>query len=145
MYWPMKQATSRSSPPYSTSYEGLGLDPSAYLHSFCYFSNSVDVGAGAHIHIVLLRCFPDLGERLLHYRLQTLVNLLGAPVEMLEILDPFKIARAHAPRICQNVRYQSDAFLEENIVRLGRRGPIRTFRYEFRLYFACILIRDNIL
>src|SRR6266704_3976401 len=145
MYWPMKQATSRSSPPYSTSSEGLGLDPSAYLHSFCYFSDSVDVSARAHIHIVLLRSLPHLRERLLHYRLQTLVNLLGTPVEMLEILDPFKIARADATRICQDVRYQSNAFLEENIIRLGRRGPIRAFRYEFRLYFACILIRDNIL
>src|SRR5438093_602429 len=46
-----------------------------------------------------------LRERLLHYRLQTLVNLLGAPVKMLEILDPFEIARADASRICQNVRY----------------------------------------
>src|SRR5213596_1228442 len=106
MYWPMKRATSRSSPLCSTSFScGVSLDPSAYLHSFRDFSDCIDVGTGAHIDIILLRSLPDLRERLLHYRLQSLVNLLGAPVEMLEILDPFQIARADAARICQNVRY----------------------------------------
>src|SRR2546427_796848 len=87
-------------------------------HSAGGRASSIDVSPSTHVHVILLACLVHLSESLLHYRLQSLVNLLRAPVEMLEILDPFEVACADASGIREYVRNQRHISLEENLISL---------------------------
>src|SRR2546427_3578989 len=144
MSWPKRPGTNRESLLYSNNHSRWALDPSAYLHRGGYLANSVDVSPSPHIDIVLLTCLVDLSEGLLHYRLQALVNLLRAPVEMLEILDPFEITCTDTSRIRQYVRNQRHISLEENLIRLWRSRTIGTFGHELRFDLGRVLFCDNV-
>src|SRR2546427_1298595 len=144
MSWPKRPGTNRESLLYSNNHSRWALDPSAYLHRGGYLANSVDVGPGPHVDIVLLACLVDLSEGLLHYRLQSLVNFLGAPIEVLEILDPLEITCADASGIREYIRNQRHISLEQNLISLGRSRTIGALGHQLRLYFRSVLFGDNI-
>src|SRR5690242_6618034 len=113
----------------------MGLDPSADFHRGGYFADSIDVCSGSHVDVVVLACLVDLSECLLHYRLQPLVNLFCAPIEMLEILDPLEVTSADSPGIREDVRNQRHISLEQNLIGLRRSRTIGALSHQLRLYF----------
>src|SRR3989441_8611760 len=122
----------------------MGVRPIRGFHRGGYLANSVDVSPSTHVHVILLACLIHLSESLLHYRLQALVNLLRAPVEMLEILDPFEITRADSSGIRENVRNQRHISLEKNLISLRRSRTVSAFGHEFRFDLGRVLFCDNV-
>src|SRR5437879_1614584 len=62
-----------------------------------------------------------------------MIHFLGGPPEVLEILHPFQVARAYTARVCQDVRDQGDAFLDEYVI-----GPLAPSATSFALMLRAL-------
>src|SRR6266704_2560269 len=144
MLWLKRPATSREFLLYWNSPVRGVLDPSADFHRGGYLADSVDVSPSPHVNVVLLACLVPFSEGLDHYRFQSLVNLLRAPVEMLEILDPFEITCADPSRIRKYVRNQRHISLEKNLISLRCSRTIGAFGHELRVDLGRVLFCDNV-
>src|SRR5207247_9594092 len=119
-------------------------DAFAVLLRHRYLPNCLDASPSPPFNVVLLACRVHFSEGLNHYRFQSLVNLLRAPVEMLEILDPFEITCADPSRIRKYVRNQRHISLEKNLISLRCSRTIGAFGHELRFALARVLFCDNV-
>src|SRR5205809_6356615 len=144
MSWRKRPATSREFLlEWNSPVRGV-LDPSDDFHRGGYLADSVDVSPSPHVHVVLLACLVHYSEGLDHYRLQSLVNLVRAPVEMLKILDPFEITCADPSRIRKYVRNQCHISLEKNLISLRCSRTIGDLGHELRFDLGRVLFFYNV-
>ena len=61
----------------------------------------------------------DRVERFFHHFLQFILHLLDVPEEILQALDPFKVADGDAARVGQDVRQDGDAVVPQDFIGLG--------------------------
>ena len=64
---------------------------------------------------------------------------------MAEVLQPLEIGHGHAARIQVHIRYDEDAFLYEDLIRLRRQRTVGCFPDDAAFIIRCILPIDHAL
>src|SRR5947207_9767049 len=107
--------------------------------------NRQDVGAGPQLHAVLGRCCVDVGKCFRHDALQTTVDVVFIPEQLLQVLHPLEVGNGNPARIGQHVRNHHDSAVVQQQVGIGRGRPVRRLGYNARFHALRILHCDLVL